>query len=435
MRNLASRGRSTILGTGLVVLVVTCIARAQPEKGAAGSTVAADWPQFLGPDRNGISREKGLLTTWPKDGPREVWRVPGGVGMSGLAISGGRLYTLVQKNGKQWVVSLDAKTGAELWAKDVAPAFKNAMGDGPRATPAIAGDTVYVFTGEGILAALKTADGKIVWQKDVVAQFGGKPTDYGMACSPLVIGDRVVVTAGVPDATVVAFDRHTGEVAWTAGKEFPPGYSSPAVLKLGGREQLVAFHGAGSFGLDPATGVELWGYPYVTDFACNIATPLAVDGGVFLSSGENHGSVLLSLKPQSDKKFAVSEVWTSQGPKSVLRNEWQTSILLDGALYGFDNVGGAGPITHLTCINAATGERNWQQLRFGKGNMIAADGKLFISTIQGELVAVNANPKTFEELGRKTVISKTRQAPALAGGFVFLRDDREIVCLDVRQAP
>ncbi len=163
---------------------------------------------------------------------------------------------------------------------------------------------------------MKTADGNIVWQKDAVSQFGGKPTDYGMACSPLVLGERVIVTAGVPEATVVAFDRHTGKVAWTAGKDFAPGYSSPVVLKLAGREQLVVFHGAGSFGLDPPTGAELWNYPYVTDFNCNIATPLAIDGSVFLSAGENHGSVLLSLKPQSDKKFGVREVWSSQGPKS-----------------------------------------------------------------------------------------------------------------------
>jgi hypothetical protein len=133
-----------------------------------------------------------------------------------------------------------------------------------------------------------------------------------------------------------------------------------------------------------------------------------------------------SLVPNNGWHFA------SQGPKSVLRNEWQTSILLDGFLYGFDNVGSAGPVTHLTCVSAASGERQWQELRFGKGNLIAADGKLFLSTMQGELVVVTTTPKRFEELGRKRIIGKTRQAPALAGGLLYLRDDREIVCLDVR---
>jgi outer membrane protein assembly factor BamB len=153
---------------------------------------------------------------------------------------------------------------------------------------------------------------------------------------------------------------------------------------------------------------------------------------VFISSGENHGSALLALKPKSEQ-FTVEEVWTSQGAKSVLRNEWQTSILLDGYLYGMDNVGGAGPVTHLTCINAATGERAWQKLRYGKGNLIAADGKLFISTMNGELVIAQASPKEYRELGRGAVLGSTRQAPALADGLLYLRDDAEIVCLDVRK--
>ena len=128
---------------------------------------------------------------------------------------------------------------------------------------------------------------------------------------------------------------------------------------------------------------------------------------------------------------AVSEVWDTQVRRGVLRNEWQTSILLDGYLYGMDNVGGAGPITHLTCVKAASGERVWQKTRFGKGNLIAADGKLFISTMAGELIVVRATPNGYEEIGRSTVLESTRQAPALAAGKLYLRDDHEIVCLDV----
>jgi outer membrane protein assembly factor BamB len=142
--------------------------------------------------------------------------------------------------------------------------------------------------------------------------------------------------------------------------------------------------------------------------------------------------VLLKLVPQGDK-FAVEEVWKSQGTSSVLRSEWQTPILLDGYLYGLDNVGSAGPVTHLTCIKALTGERVWQQPRFGKSNLIAADGKLYFSTMAGELVMVRATPKGFEELGRKQILGATRQAPSLANGLLYLRDDREIVCLDIRK--
>jgi outer membrane protein assembly factor BamB len=209
------------------------------------------------------------------------------------------------------------------------------------------------------------------------------------------------------------------------------GYSSPTLLDVGGREQIVAFTGGSVLGLAARTGSVLWHYPYETDFNCNIATPLAYDGQVFISAGENHGSVLLKLFLDGDK-FQPTEVWSSQGTKSVLRNEWQTSMLVDGYLYGFDNVGSAGPVTHLTCVNAATGDRAWQELRFGKGNLIFADGKLFISTMKGEIIVAKASPKSYEEIGRANVISTTRQAPALSNGLLYLRDDEEIVCLNVR---
>jgi len=391
----------------------------------------ADWPQFLGPARNGISAEKGLIDELPEGGPKELWRVKGGVGMAGLAIADGRLLTLVQNDGQQWLVALDSTTGKPLWQTPLASHYTNQMGDGPRATPTIAGDRAFAFTGEGILAAVSVADGKPLWSHNVVEELKGKPADYGMAGSPLVVGDNVIVIAGAPRATLAAYDTKSGQLAWTSGDD-PAGYSSPTLLTIAGQPQIVVYTGSSAIGVEPQSGSMLWRYPYETDFNCNIATPLTVDGKVFLSSGENHGCVLLGMSKSGDK-FTTSEVWKSQGSQSVLRNEWQTSILLDGHLYGFDNVGSAGPVTHLTCVNAATGKRVWQKLRFGKGNLIAADGKLWISTMKGELVLVRATPKEFEELGRATVLGSTRQAPALAGGRLYLRDDAEIVCLDVRK--
>jgi outer membrane protein assembly factor BamB len=305
------------------------------------------------------------------------------------------------------------------------------MGNGPRATPAVAGDRVLVYTGEGILAAINFADGAVIWSHNLPEELRGEPADYGMASSPLVVGGRVIVQVGAPKAAVAAYEIASGKLAWKAGED-GAGYSSPALLDVGGQKQVVAFTGGSVLGISPDKGTVLWRHPYETDFECNIATPQAVDGKVFVSSGENHGSVLLALKPQSGK-FAVEEAWSSQGAQSVLRSEWQTAVLLDGFLYGFDNVGSAGPVTHLTCVEAATGKRAWQQQRFGKGNLIAADGKLWISTMKGELVLVRATPEKYEELGRGVVIGTTRQAPALAGGLIYLRDDREIVCLDVRQ--
>jgi outer membrane protein assembly factor BamB len=393
------------------------------------------WPQVLGPHRNGISAETGLIDAWPADGPKELWRVRGGVGMSGLAIADGKLVTMVQRQAKQSVFVLDAATGETIHKVPVAPEYENSMGNGPRATPAVVAGTAFVYTGEGILAAVDLDEGKIKWSHNVVSEFGGKPADYGMACSPLVVGDLVVVTVGAFKATVAAFDRATGKPAWQAvagGGDDTAGYSSPALLNVGGAEQIVAFEGKAALGLSPKTGKQLWRYPYITDYDCNIATPIAVDGRIFISSGENHGCELLSLE-RAGEAFRVRPEWTSHGPESCMRNEWQTSILLDGYLYGFDNVGSAGPVTHFNCVDAATGKRVWQEPRFGKGNLIAADGKLFLSTMKGELVVLRATPEKFDELGRAKVVSTTRQAPALANGLLYLRDDREIICIDVRR--
>jgi outer membrane protein assembly factor BamB len=399
--------------------------------GESGRAESGNWGQFLGPARNGISSERELVDVWPAGGVKEVWRVSGGVGMSGLAIRQGWLITLAQKEGQQWLIGLDAKTGKTQWETPLAPEYKNGQGDGPRATPTIEGERVFAFTAEGTLVAAGLSDGKILWSHNVVKDLRGKVADYGMASSPLVSDQLVIVTAGAPQACAVAYRVNTGERAWAAGDD-PAGYSSPSLLNVAGRLQAVVFTGGSVLSLQPESGKILWRHTYETDYDCNIATPISLGDNVFISSGENHGSVLLKLMPV-DGKFTVEEAWSSQGPQSVLRSEWQTPILLDGKLYGLDNIGSAGPVTHLTCIEAATGKRLWQQPRFGKSNLIAADGKLFFSTMAGELVVVRANPERFEEIGRKQVLGATRQAPSLANGLLYLRDDKEIVCLDVRK--
>ena len=396
---------------------------------AAAACSADDWPQFLGPDRNGISKETGLLNEFPGDGPRVVWRIPGGVGMSGIVVADGIGCTLYQDDLKQYAVGFQAETGKVLWKTELAPAYKNGMGDGPRATPVIDRGQVFAYSGEGILCCIDAKVGILNWKMDVVMKFGGKPADYGMACSPIVTDEMVIVTVGAPEATVAAFERETGELRWTAGKGNPAGYSSPSLLAVNGTIQLVVFHGSGVSSFYPTTGEELWSYRYPTDYDCNIATPIAVDNHIFISAGENHGSTLLQLPKNGDDN--VTEVWESLGNRSVLRNEWQTSILLDGYLYGFDNVGSAGPVTHLTCIEAKSGERVWQKKRFGKGNCVAADGKLWCTTMDGELIIVKASPDGFEELSSGAIIGQTRQAPAISNKKLYLRDKRDIVCVDI----
>lgn len=406
------------------------------EKSKAGSSDGkTDWPQFLGPHRNGHSAETGLIDRIPSDGVPVQWRIKGGVGMSGVSVAKGRAVTVAHRDGKQSLLVLNALSGKEQHVVPLAPEYRNSMGNGTRATPTLDEDVAYAFTGEGRLAAVDLSQGTILWQRNVVEELDGAVAEYGMSSSPLLVGDAVVVTVGAKNGTLAAYHKKTGKPLWQAiaGKGADTaGYSSPTVLEIGKSRQIVAAEGKAVVGIEPATGELLWRFPYDTNFDCNIAVPLVFNDRVFFSAGENHGSVLLELVSKG-KALQPKESWSSQGPQSVMRNEWQTSILLGDYLYGMDNVGGAGPVTHLNCVNLKTGERVWQEKRFGKGNLICAEGKLFVSTMKGELVIVAANPEKFEERGRTTLLGPTRQAPALSNGRLYLRDDEEIVCVDVRK--
>jgi outer membrane protein assembly factor BamB len=411
----------------VLLTLVSVSVVAQDRKPLTSST--GEWPQFLGPTQNGISTESGLIDGWPAAGPAEIWRTNIGTGMSTVAVSNGRLYTVAQSKEHQFAIAVDAKSGKEIWSRELSAEYRNQMGDGPRATPAVAGELVYVHTGEGILAALKTSDGSIVWKKDLVQELGGKPIEYGISSSPLLVGNLVVVQPGVSGGTVVACDQRSGRIVWKSGAG-SAAYSSPVLLNVGRQQQVVAFTGPEVLGLEPTTGKQLWNYPFKTDYDCNTANPIAVGNKVLVSSGENHGSALLSIDGGR-----VKEVWTSFGRNSVLRAEWQTPVLIDGHLYGFDNVGSAGPVTNFACIEAKTGRRVWEKKRFGKGNLVAADGKLFISTMKGELVLVAATADSFKELARSKegLVDTTRQAPVIADGKLYLRGTQELVCLDVKQ--
>lgn len=388
----------------------------------------ADWPQFLGPNRDGSSGETGLTDSISE--ANVAWRKPGGVGMSAVAVAGNTAVTMWNEAGQQLVVAMDAKTGKRRWSTAIASTFKNQMGNGPRATPAIVDEAVYAYTGEGVLAALAITSGEILWKTDTVAELKAKPAEYGMSSSPLIVNDRVVVQVGAEQGAIAAYSIKDGKLAWTSGSA-TAAYSSPVLLKLAGVDQIVCMTGFGVHGLNPASGNELWSYPFPTPYDCNTACPVEVDGDLFISAGENHGCVLLEIS-RTAKGFDVTEKWSSLNTQSVMRNEWQTSVLHEGYLFGFDNVGSAGPVTHLTCINAQTGERVWREPRFGKGNLVLADEKLWITTMSGELVLVKADPKQYQELGRVKLFDKTRQSLSISKGFGYIRDDSEVICIKLK---
>ena len=392
---------------------------------------AEDWPQFLGPYRNAISSEEGLLESFPAAGPTVRWRAQGGVGMSAVVVQGNYAITTWNADGKQWLVALDVANGKEKWKTEMGSTYENAMGDGPRATPTIAGEKVYAYSGEGILIAADLKSGKLLWRKNVMQELSSEPSEYGMSSSPLVVDNCVIVHAGAVDGAVVAFSTEDGKRLWQTGSGHA-GYSSPALLNVAGSNQVVSITGTAVMGIAPSSGEVLWSYSFETDYGCNTASPVLVDGGVFVSAGENHGSVLLDVK-NTNGSYMVSERWKSLNSKSVMRNEWQTSIVIGDLLYGFDNVGAAGPVSHFSCIEAKTGKSVWQQSRFGKGNLVYADGRFFLTTIEGELVIAKADAKGFKELSRAQLVGKNRQTLSIANGYGYLRDDNEVVCIELKK--
>ncbi len=390
------------------------------------SAIASDWPQWLGPAHNGASTETGLLTTWPAAGPAVRWKVAGGDGYSAVAVAEGRAFTLVQTDEGEQLLALDAASGDRLWASKPHKAFKNKFGNGPRSTPTIVGDRVYTQSVTGPLSCYDAKTGKLVWEVDLLKQFGGKNITWGLSASPLVDADRVYALPGGKGAGVAAFDRHTGKLAWKTGSA-KAAYASPIAVTVGGQRQILFFNAAGLLAVTPETGKELWQVPWVTEFDCNITTPLVVgDDQLFVSSGEGVGCALFRLSAAGPPTV----VWEQKDPSSVMMNYWANAVAHDGHLYGLS--GEFDKRIDLNCVELKTGKRKWSRPSFGKGAILLADGHLFITTKKGDLVLVRATPERYEEKARLAgFLGENRTVPTLANKRLYLRDLQQIYCLDV----
>lgn len=390
----------------------------------ATGTGAADWPNWLGPSHNGTSPETGLITTWPSTGPKLLWKVPGGDGYSSVAVAEGRAITLVQRGGKEVVLALDAVKGKELWSTPLAPEFKNNYGNGPRSTPTIDGSLVYVQSVSGPLACLKADSGTIVWQKNILKEFGAKNITWGLSASPLIEGDLVMALPGAKGAGVAAFDKKTGALVWKTGSD-KAAYASPIAVAVGGKRQIIFFNAAGLLAVTADKGTELWRVPWTTEFDCNIATPLVIGDLLFVSSGEDVGSTMFKLKGDA----APEVVWQSKGKKGVMTNYWANAVVHEGYLYGFS--GEFDKRIDLNCVDVKTSALKWSKSDFGKGSVTLADRHLFITTKKGDLVLVRATPERYEEKARVARLGENRTVPTLAHKRLYLRDKKDIYCLDV----
>ncbi len=392
---------------------------------ALAAVAGADWPHWMGPNDNGTSPETNLLTTWPKQGPKVLWKVKGGDGYSSVAVVGGRAYTLVQRANKEWAVALDVKDGKEVWATPIGPAYKNMFGDGPRSTPAVEGNRVYVQSVHGPVLCLDAGKGEVVWQKDLMKQFGGKNIDWGLSASPRIDGDVVLVIPGAPGASVAALHKSSGEIAWKAGDD-KAAYASPAILKVGDTRQAIFFTANKLWAVDDATGRELWSVPWVIEYRVNICTPLVVGQRLFVSTGEKAGCAM--FEPQA--KGPPKVVWEKKGPKSTMLNYWANSVVHGKHLYGLS--GEFDKSIDLNCVDLDTGNLVWSQKKFGKGAITLAAGHLFITTKAGDLVLVEATPTAYREKARLVeYLGENRTVPTISNGKMFLRDREHIYCLDI----
>ncbi|MCG8608703.1 PQQ-like beta-propeller repeat protein [bacterium] len=407
---------STIGFMCAVILTATTISASPPSK------KSHDWPQWLGPNRDGLSSEKGLLKSWPADGPTEIWRTKIGDGYSAISVVSDRLYTMYATGSEERLVCLNAQSGQELWRfRTDGSVWVDQWGNGPRSTPTVDNNVVFVVGAKAKLYAVNAKTGKQIWGHDLVSSYDAKIPTWGVATSPLVYENLLVVDVGGKNGNgLVAFNKSTGKVEWKS-KTSMPGYSAPIAVRVGGVDQILAFTGTALLSVSPATGARYWNYSWRTNYDVNAATPVFIaPDRVFISSGYGKGAAVLKINTD-DGSATVDEVWKSR----VMRNHFGSSILLDGHLYGFDE-------STLKSVDVNTQETKWAKRGLGKGSLIFADDHLIVLSDKGKLVLAEATPKDYVEKASAQVLKgRCWTVPTLAGGKLYVRNQKEMACYDI----
>ena len=393
----------------------------------AAPVVATDWPQVLGPQRNGTYSGPPLAEAWGASGPKVVWRKQVGQAFAGPALVQNRVLLFHRIGNEEVLESLDAKTGAPVWRYAYPTNYRDDFGfdEGPRAVPVVADGIVYTFGAQGQLHAVDLAKGTRVWSEDTMKRFNVPKGYFGAAGSPLVEGGRVIANVGGDKAGIVAFDAKTGKVVWAATED-DASYSSGMAATIGGRRSAVFLTRDNLIGLDPATGAILFQRRWRARIAAsvNAATPLVVGDSIFVSAEYGPGAGVLRVEGSK-----LVDVWTSD---EVLSNHYATSVYHDGHLYGFHGRQEFGP--SLRAVDFKTGAVKWTQDQFRAGSITLAGDKLLIVREGGELILAPASPQAFRPLARAQVLPGVlRPLPAIADGFVYLRNENTLVCLDLRR--
>lgn len=426
---------------------------------AAGPMAADDWPEWRGKGRLGAWNETGIVERLPADGPKVSWRTPIRAGYAGPAVAGGRVFVTDARRVEggrahdvvERVLALDEATGQVLWTHEWKTNYSGLQlvyAIGPRATPTVDADRVYVLGTMGTLLALDTASGRVLWDIDYVHDFSASVPTWGMTGAPLVDGDRLIcLVGGEPDAKLVALDKHTGKEVWRAlASDSEPGYSQPIIIEAGGARQLITFHAKGISSLDPATGKVHWEHDHSVQMGIVVATP--VRSGPYLLFTSQYGGVRMFRLADDSPKATL--VWSGPGEQdpgmthdtpNTFNSVISTPVIDGEYVYGLDNDG------QLRCLSAATGTQLWstdalltEHAMYGTAFFVKHADRYFISNDRGELVIARLSPDGFKEIDRATLLQPThpyvrrRQManvlwshPAYANRHVVLRNDAEIV--------
>jgi len=407
--------RPLFVGSAVLVLALGLRAAAQ------------DWPQVLGPGRNGVYGGPALSETWGGTGPRVVWRRQIGQGLSGPVVVQNRVILFHRVSNREVVEAVDAATGTTQWQYAYPTSYRDDFGfdEGPRAVPVVANGAVYTFGAEGQLHVVDLATGAKIWSEDTMRRFGVPKGFFGAAGSPLVEDGRVVANIGGKNAGIVAFDAKTGKVLWTVTED-GASYSSGIGATIAGRRYAVFLTRNGLVGLDPATGQLRFERQWRARQAAsvNAATPVVSGDLIFISAEYGPGAGLLRFDGSK-----LTDVWSSD---EVLSNHYATSVLSGGHLFGFHGRQEFGQ--SFRAVELQTGKIRWSQDRFGAGSVTLAGNRLLILRENGEMVLAAAAPDAFKPIARAQILPATVRAyPAIAGGMLYVRNDDTLVCLDLRK--
>ena len=419
----AAEGVTDALSSLVEATVVETPSEPSPPEASAVLPTDGYWPDFRGPRRDGRYDEGPVLTNWPEDGLRQLWKQPIGRGYASFVVADGRAFTIEQRRDHEVVSAYEVESGRELWTVSWPGEFVETMGgDGPRATPTYHEGRVYALGALGELRCLDAVTGHMVWRRNILSDAHASNLSWGMAGSPLIVDDQVIVLPGGRGGrSVAAYDKRTGEPVWTALDD-RQAYTSPALVTLGGVRQLLVVSATRAIGLVPEDGRLLWAYPWRNNQGINVAQPLLLGNDrVFLSASYGAGAAVFEVQ-RVGEMFTTTTLWQNQR----MKNKFTSSVLHEGFIYGLDE-------GILACLDASTGNPMWKGGRYGYGQLMLAGDRLIVITEDGDLVQVRATPDGHDEIARFPALDgKTWNHPVVVDGRLLVRNLREMAAFDIR---